>query len=139
MTIPIISTLIFIFMCLYFWFTTFLWHELCHIKSQGLKITGKIYVHKYGFTVSSDKIINVDWFFFSGGFLSGLVHLIVGGLIWSYGIELWPFYVPIVTCGMVNLTYGFYEMIIGPAGRYRIYLVTIIVMLAFWLYYWRVI
>ena len=130
--------LTFIIMCLYAWVASFWIHELMHVKSQGLKVTGKAYIHKYGFTVSSDKIINVDWFFFSGGFLSGLIHLIVGGLIWSYGTSLWPFYVPVVTCGMVNLVYGFYEMIHGPTGRYRIYLLTVAIMLMFWLFIWKV-
>ena len=124
-------------MIVYAWLTTFLWHEFFHIKSQGLLNTGRINVYKSGFTATVDNKTNPEWCRLAGGFLSGILHFIIGGILWYH--KLWYMYIPIITLAIINFTYGFWEMNHGGDGRYKVYGATTIVMILFWLAYWKLI
>ena len=131
--ISITDIIIMLLMVIYAWGGSFLWHELMHIKSQGIKNTGRIFVHPSGMTVATD---NKRWPYLcrlAGGLYSGIIHLIVGGFAWYYGI--WAFYVPLITLGMINVIYGVYEAEVGTKGRYKIYGITTIIMIIFWIIY----
>jgi len=122
---------IFIFITIYMWLISFLFHELAHIKSQGLGMHGRINVYKTGFTASIDEIYNRRWCRLAGGLVSGIIHLILGGVfLWQ---NLWYLYIPTITFGMINLVYGFWEMDHGGEGRYKIYGIVLVIMIVIWL------
>ena len=129
----IIEIIIFIIMILYAWIASFTLHELFHIKSQGLSAEGKINVYKNGMTCIADKVKNEHLYELSGGLYSGILHIIIGLCAFYY--SAWPIYVPMITLGMINLTYGFWERYKGPELRYKIYLWTLSAMIVFWLIY----
>jgi len=114
---------------------SFLLHELCHVKSQGFGMTGRIDIEKFGFTCTPDYVHNEKWLYYSGGLLSGLIFLLMGGMLWYYGI--WSFYVPFITLGVINFAYGIWEGIKGSEGRWKIYgLITIVMMIWWGLHYY---
>ena len=123
-------------MTIFFWQSSFLYHELMHIKSQGLLMTGRIWVEKYGYLVSADEIYNDYYYRLAGGFYSGIIHLIVGGILWYY--QAWGAYVPAITFGMMNLAYGFWEAEKGPEGRYKIYGIVALIMVILWIIHYIV-
>ena len=127
----ILEWIVFIFMILYGWITTFLWHEYFHIKSQGILNTGEININKWGFTASVDNKDKPRWCRLAGGFLSGILHLFIGGILAYFG--LWYMYIPLITFGMINLIYGFWEMDHGGEGRYKIYAITLLIMSCIWI------
>ena len=132
-----IDYIILILVSLFCWIESFLLHEYMHIKSQGILMTGTIDVKQFGFTCSPEFIKNRKWLYYAGGILSGIVYLIMGVCLWYYGI--WSFYVPFITFGIINLSYGIWEGWKGPTGRYKVYIATIGVMVVFWLLYFMVI
>lgn len=89
---------------IYLFVNTWLLHELMHIKSQGLRTTGVIFVKKVGFEADSDKTINDQWMRFAGGILASIVTFAV--LILS---GFTPFTFALITCGWMQLIYGIYE------------------------------
>ena len=95
--------------------------------------TGTINVDEFGYTAISDNTIHEGWYRLSGGFLSGIIHLIIGGVLWYNG--LWYMYIPLVSCAVVNLVYGFYEWKFDVSHRYFIYTVTSLFMVLFWFIY----
>ena len=124
MNLPIL-----IFISIYAFFTSFLWHELFHIKSNGIFRTGKIFVNQTSMTFTVDGKYNLKWCLLSGGLLSGILFLAVG-LIFLYNcIKI--LYIPFLSCAFLQLCYGFFEMIYGPKYRYLLYASVIVVMVAF--------
>ena len=97
-------------------------------------MTGHINVDKFGMTCSADYITNSHYIHsLAGGLYSGIIHLIIGGMLWYYGA--WGLYVPIISLGAINFAYGFWEAEYGAAGRYKIYLFTTLIMIIFWSLY----
>jgi len=108
--------------------TIFLWHELMHIKSQGILMTGTIWVHKLGMTVSADTIHNERLHKLGGGILSSIVSFL------AYFLSSDPqFQFSFFTLGWVNLCYGLYEGYSGVKYRYYIYAITILLCSIYWL------
>ncbi len=135
----LIINLIFIFPCiLYSWAVTFLIHELMHIKSQGIHAEGTINVHyPHSMTATVKNITRPRLFWFAGGIYSGIIHLLISGMLFYY--DAWGMYIPISIFAMMNLCYGFWEGFKGPLGRYKIYAISGIGTLIFWiLYYYMV-
>lgn len=112
---------------LFVWITSFLLHELCHIKSQGIKNTGTINIYRYSMTANC-PIINEVWFYFSGGILTCLVMFLLS--ILSTGWWCWCF----LTLGWVHLCYGLYEgtNMGNITYRYLVYLLVLLVMFILW-------
>ena len=110
---------VFIIGIFYAWLASFMIHEWMHIKSQGLFMTGIINVGKCGMTCAADTILDKGWYYFSGGLLSGILHLLIGLPLWYYGV--WALYIPIITFAVINLAYSFYEWKIGTENRFRVY------------------
>lgn len=118
---------------LYCWFTSFLWHELWHIKGKSLLHTGNIQVFKGSMAAYRDNIDVDGWFYLSGGLLSGLLHITLGLLIKDTILQFC-----LLNVGFINLCYGFFEYWFLPKwgdnwkykiGRYTIYIGVIIVMI----------
>jgi len=110
------------------WFTVFLWHEMGHIKSQGLMMTGTIWIHKYGFTCHPDTVTDVELLSYAGGLLSSILSSIcvflVNDSVWQFGF---------LGMAWVNLAYGIYEG--GPWSikwRYVIYGIVLLIYIIFW-------
>jgi len=109
------------------WILIFLLHELCHIKSQGLLMTGTIWVHKLGMTVKADHIHNQRLHSMGGGVLSSIVCFIAYFL--SQDIQ---FQYAFFTMGWIQLIYGLYEGWRGVKYRYLIYLLIGIICTIYW-------
>jgi len=120
------------------WITSFLVHELMHIKSQGINVEGTIWVHNpFSMTVGAKEMPRPNLFWFAGGIYSGTIFIIFALMLSYY--NAWGLYVPMGTFGVINLFYGFWEGIKGPEGRYKIYGATTLLMIIFWLiHYWLV-
>lgn len=116
---------------LFVWITSFLLHELCHIKSQGIKNTGNIYIHKLSMTASC-PITNIVWFHYSGGILTCIVMFLMS--IFLQGWWCWCY----LTLGWVHLCYGIYEgyNMGSVSNRYMIYILVLLVMLILWSMRW---
>lgn len=63
---------------LFFFILSMLFHELMHVKSQGLRATGTVYIDIIGMRVTVNNIKNYDLLYFGGGILTGLVFLTFG-------------------------------------------------------------
>lgn len=123
-----------LFMFPFIWICSFLFHELFHIKANSLGDTGSIQVYKYGFTCYRDNRTNTDWFYLSGGLISGTLFIVLSFLVSD---KVW--FIGFFTAGMVNLVYSPFEMVFLPRwgagdrrykiGRYSLYLITIVVCL----------
>jgi hypothetical protein len=88
---------------LFVWVSSFLWHELFHILSQGKK--GMINVDFPSMSASS-VIWNVNVFYFSGGVLSGLLFMFFGVVIGFNDLFIgFIFYM----IGATNFVYGCFE------------------------------
>ena len=113
---------------LFVWITSFLIHEVMHIKSQGLKSTGIIGVHQYGFTASVNHMENSEVFYYAGGVYTSIIMSLCALL--SIGWWSWCF----ITLAWVQLCYGIYEGYnYGDVDyRYIIYIVIPLIMLIFW-------
>jgi len=120
----------------YAWFTSFLWHELGHIKCEHLSDTGDIQVFDLSMQAYRNNATNDAWFYYAGGILSGLLHIIIGllctDLVFKFGF---------LTVGFVNLAYGFFEGHFLPKwgdtrrykiGRYAVYLSIVVIALIIW-------
>ena len=112
---------------LFVWVSSFLIHELMHIKGQGLKVIGKIYVNIFGMTVTANHTISDKWFSLSGGILTSIIMFLCVFL--SEGFWQWSF----LTLGWIQLTYGIYEGYCGIKYRYYIYIGVIIFMMIIWM------
>jgi len=121
------------FAILFAWVGSFLWHELSHIKSQGIKMSGTIWVDAFGMTVLPDEMKWPQLFALAGGLYSGVVYLIMSGFLFYY--EAWALYIAFSTFGAINVVYGFWEWLHGPEGRFKIYGITSILMAIFWSIY----
>jgi hypothetical protein len=53
---------------LFVWISSFLLHELLHIKGQGITNTGTVNIYRYSMTAVC-PIFNNEWFYYSGGIL----------------------------------------------------------------------
>ena len=108
--------------------TSFLWHEFCHIKSQGLLATGRINVNKYGMTCGCNDTWNNRLFFLGGGILSSIIMFIF--VFATKGWIQWCF----LTMGYVQLFYGLFEGYKPYNIKYRfvIYFIIITVMIIIW-------
>ena len=123
--------LIFIFASVFAWLNSFLLHEWSHIKGEGLFNCGKINVNEVGFTATPDETKDARYMRFSGGFYSGCANLAFGAILWAYGI--WTLYIPFITVAILNIVYAFWEMDHGGEGRFKIYGITLLAMIIFWL------
>jgi len=117
-----------ILLFLYVWISSFLIHEIMHIKGQGIFMTGTIDVWKYGMTVSPDVVEYPVWMYYSGGILSSLIMFILAYL--TTGWLCWCF----LTLGWVQLIYGIYEgyNMGNVKYRYIIYVTVILIMVVLW-------
>ena len=131
-----IEFIILLLISFYCWVVSFLVHELMHIKGDDITSTGKINVHKFSLSATSDIPSKKRWLWYAGGILSGLIHIIIGALLWYYGI--WVFYVPFITCGVINFIYGLWEGTYGGKDRHTIYIIGLGIMIAFWIVYFGV-
>ena len=110
------------------WVLIFLLHELMHIRSQGLTMTGKIWVKEWGMVVSADHVYNRRLFGMGGGILSSIVCFLLYFL--SQDVQWqWGFF----TMGWIQFAYGLYEGWVGVKHRYVIYGVVGIICTIYWL------
>jgi len=120
-------TLIFIFS----FFSSFLWHELCHgleaIRQGSSK--ANIIVKPWTMMTGGDHITNSKLFFLAGGLYSGIIFILAGLL------TIDPYFrFSFLTVGLMNVFYSYYEMeyitkhspSIYRAIRYSIYFLTIL-------------
>jgi len=125
----ILTTIDYILTSALVWILIFLLHELMHIKSQGLFMTGTIWVHKLGMTVCADTIHNSRLHSLGGGILSSIVCFIACFL--SQDIQ---FKYAFFTMGWIQFAYGLYEGYIGVKYRYLIYIGVGILCTMFWFF-----
>ena len=129
--IEVIDIIILIFMIPFSWITSFLMHELMHIKSQGLRMTGTIRIYEKYLTCNADTVRTIEYIYFaSGGLYSGIIFIWVGVLAVLY--NAWGFYVPLISFGILNMVYGFWEGFKKINTRYYMYVITIIILIIFW-------
>ncbi len=113
---------------IFIFITIFLWHELMHIKSQGLKATGTIFVHKFGFTCITDNTWNNELRRLAGGLFSSLVSFIM--FFATTDIEFrFSFFV----VGWINLCYGIAEWKGQVTKSYTIYFISGFLSILYWL------
>ena len=120
---------------IFLYVTSFLLHELFHVKSQGLKSTGTIYVDKLGMTASSNHIHDYELFKMSGGILTSIIFFLM--VFVTDNFMQWGF----LTFGFLHFCYGLFEWkylgILPPqkykARRYSIYVWVILIMIVIWL------
>ena len=125
--------LVFPLVFLFAWISSFLWHELMHIKSQGLGWDGIIYVDRLGLRASCNSYSSISWFYYGGGILSGLVFLILSFCLSIYSLPIGYIFGMV---GNTNLVYGIFEgRFIQTMNsktyffcRYSLYCITITVM-----------
>lgn len=112
---------------IFVWVTSFLLHEMMHIKSQGPN--GNIDVWKYGMTCTVEKMTRPQLFYYAGGIFTSPIMFICALL--SAGWWSWSF----LTLGLVQLFYGIYEGYNhgNVSKRYYIYGSVVIVMLILWI------
>lgn len=128
---PLYVSLLFLFA----WVSSFLIHELMHVKGQGLSSEGTIYVGFFGFRASCRKIKYPKWFFYSGGILSGMVMLVVSYLLYLSCVDVWLWWT-FLSVSMVQLCYGIYEGVVSGDVVYRhlLYVSVTCVMIGLYLY-----
>jgi len=129
----ILFILMLILTCIIF-VDSFLWHELMHIKSQGLLATGRKAVNKYGMTVGCNDTHDNKLFRYGGGLLGCIPMFLL--VFFTSGWIQWCF----LTMGYVQLIYGLYEGSSYPIGkRFYIYVgvITFMILLWFILNVWR--
>lgn len=102
----------------FLWVCSFLLHELMHIKGGGLRNTGMIFVGKFDMAASLYSQKHDDWFYLSGGFLTGIVFAVASMLTVDV---LWRF--SLLTIGLVQVIYGGFELLFlrrwgGSSKRY---------------------
>jgi hypothetical protein len=115
------------FILLFTFITSFLWHELMHIKSQGITATGKIYVNKTGMTANCYGTWNNDLFYYGGGTLTSIIMFTMVFL--TKDIWQWTF----LTMGWLQLLYGIYEGKNHKVPyRYILYLIVIAISVIIW-------
>lgn len=125
-----IETLRVIPLYIFIWVISFLLHEFWHIKGQGWKSTGTIFINKFGMTASCNNIKDVKVYFYSGGVFSSIVLFILCFLITDrillFCVWSWAW---------VQLAYGIYEGIkqSGVSDRWYVYGVMILIT---WLVWW---
>jgi hypothetical protein len=114
-----------IFILVFAFVSSFLIHELMHIKSQGVLSTGRIRVNEYGMTCTTDNVVNNVILKYSGGVYTSIVMFICAVL--SSGFWQDSF----ILMGWMQLLYGIYEGYSeGKVGwRYLIYVGVFIVWL----------
>lgn len=125
-----VLTIVFKFLILWVCFNLF--HELMHIKNQGLLKKGVIWVEPLGFKCSTDDVNNEDIYSLSGGIYTGIISFIL--LFITSDIELMFCF---FTIGWVETVYGIYEWIADKYGisidyRYGLYLFTGFICICFW-------
>lgn len=114
------------------WYMTFIFHELMHIKSQGIWMKGTIWIDKLGFTCMPDKYIDDGVCTLSGGVLTSIVSFL---LVFLSVKELqFSFF----TLGWVQLTYGIYEYLCKIKNydlkkRFYLYGIVTVICLLFWI------
>lgn len=101
-----IEYLIFPLVFLFAWISSFLWHELGHIKSQGILKDGVIYVDRFGLRASCNSYSSISWFYYGGGILSGLVFLLLSFCLVRYTLPIGYIFGMV---GITNLVYGIFE------------------------------
>jgi hypothetical protein len=119
------NILVFIFVFV----SSFLIHELMHIKSQGLLMGGTIRVTKYGMYVTADKVNNKELFFYGGGILTSIIMFILVFL--SNNWWRWSF----LTMGILQLFYGMYEGYTKGKVKYRGFIYIFVIIFMFIIYY----
>jgi hypothetical protein len=98
-----------------------------HIKSQGVKARGKIFVNEYGMTCCPYLYKDETLCSFAGGIYTSIIMFIMA--FCSVGFWQWSF----LTMGYVHLFYGLYEGFVGVKYRYLIYITVIVIMLIIWM------
>jgi len=121
---------------LFLWVTSFLWHELMHLKHRGLGGKGIIDVDVFSMSALIDYKAT-SLFYLAGGLYTGIIFILAGFLV-SDLVWMWCLF----TVGVVNLVYGFFEMHFLPKwgnssryqwNRYLLYcMVTIICIIIGW-------
>lgn len=133
-----IEYLVYALFFVFAWISIFLWHELMHIKSQGLDATGTIHVGIASMEVTSNVIRN-SMINFAGGLYSGFIFTFIGVVL---GLVTPPFGWVFIMVGFTNFVYGIFEGRYLPrwgnnnkfkVGRYSIYIfMTLIMSLLGW-------
>lgn len=110
------------------WILIFLFHELMHIKSQGIRMTGKILInYPHGMMAIPKKIKEEKLFYMSGGILSSLACFIL--FFMSQDIQFqYAFFV----MGWIQLLYGICEGWFVVKFRYILYLIVGILASIYW-------
>ena len=90
-------------------------------------MTGTIWVHKKGMTVSPDHVHNSILCSMGGGILSSIICFIAFFLMQDVQMKYALF-----TMGWIQFAYGLYEGWIGVKGRYWIYGTVGILCTLFW-------
>jgi len=113
---------------IYVYITSFLIHELMHIKSQGILSEGKITITSTGMLAYCNYIKNAKLFYYGGGILSSIIMFILVFLT----MDWWQWCY--LTMGFLQLSYGMYEgyTMCDVGYRYYIYVIVIIIMLIIW-------
>lgn len=115
--------LVFVFVFL----SSFLIHELMHIKSQGINMKGTIFVKKLGMYCTPEHFNNLHVFELAGGIYTSIIMFIM--TFCCVGWWQWCF----LTMGYVHFFYGLYEGFISIKYRMYIYVTVICVMMMIWM------
>jgi hypothetical protein len=97
--------------------------------------SGTINVDAFGMTANVDVMLNSRLFYLAGGLYSGILHLLIGVMFWYLCLGLWSIYVPCVSFGVLNIAYGLWEMDHSGEGRFKIYAITLVCIIVFWIAY----
>jgi len=116
---------------LFIFLSSFLIHELAHIKAFGPLKQGMIKVYDFGMAAYPSGYYENDlWFRFSGGFISGAILLLALALSTPS-----PFSFGLVTCATMQIIYAVYEAFSKENKievRYLIYLGVTFIWIMLW-------
>jgi hypothetical protein len=124
----ILTAIDYILTAIVVWILIFLLHELMHIKSQGTKTEGKIWVcYPHSMCVAADVVHNSRLFRMGGGILSSIVCF-----IWFFISQDVQLQYALFTMGWIQFAYGIYEGWFGVKYRYWIYGIVGVLCTIYW-------
>jgi len=124
------NILAYILIACFVYISSFLLHELCHIKSQGIQSKGWIYVNGWGMTCSVASGYKYGYlFFYAGGVYCSIIMSLLACA--SSGWWQWCW----LTMAWLQLFYGLYEGLTNGNVTYRywVYITVISIMVIIWI------
>ena len=115
------------------WITSFLLHELMHIKGQGITMSGYIKIIRFSMMALPENNTNTKWFYYSGGLLSALIFYLFTLLIYPHTIP--EVYLPFLFMAIIQTAAGLmegYNYMFYSHHRFKVYAVMLAGMVVIW-------